>query len=42
MVTKDTIFNGKFGQHTFLNQGMILVFYTVGSVHLFIQYNDII
>lgn len=29
MMTKDTIFNGKFDHHTCLNQGMILVLHTV-------------
>lgn len=32
MVTKDTIFDGKFGQHTCLNQGMVLAFYTVSQL----------
>lgn len=29
MMMKDTIFNSKFDHHTCLNQGMILVLYTV-------------
>lgn len=32
MVTEDTIFNGKLGQHACPNQGMILVFYTVSQL----------